>query len=132
MISAAITEKPQQIMKLFASLKKIREYERGQLPFLKSIIDYDIVIEVGYAEELGNPLTLKQLLLLKLSSRTTVRRKLSRLIREGVIKTRKNARDGRSSHLLIAPTSLKTFTKYGAAAAATFAAFSAAASALLS
>ncbi len=51
-------------MKLFTGLKKIREYERQQLPFLKSVVDFDIVIEIGYAEEQGQPLTLKQLFLL--------------------------------------------------------------------
>ena len=40
-------------MKLFAALRQIREFERAQLPFLKSIIDFDIVIEIGYAEEDG-------------------------------------------------------------------------------
>ena len=110
-------------MKLFTALKKMREFQRGQMPFLRSIIDYDIVIEIGYAEEEGQPLTLKQLLLLKLSSRTTVRRKLARLIQEGVIKTRKNARDGRSSLLTVSPTSQKIFGKYGSALATTFAPF---------
>src|ERR1035441_1669700 len=38
-------------MKLFTGLKKIREFERQQLPFLKSVFDFDIVIEIGYAEE---------------------------------------------------------------------------------
>ena len=123
MIAGALIQKVNQIMKLFSALKRMREYQRGQLPFLRSMIDFDIVIEIGYAEEEGNPLTLKQLLLLKLSSRTTVRRKLARLIEQGVIKTRRNAKDGRSSHLLISPTSLKLFGKYGAAMAATFAGF---------
>ena len=50
-------------MKLFTGLKKIREFERLRLPFVKSIFDFDIVIEIGYAEEQGEPLTLKQLFL---------------------------------------------------------------------
>ena len=41
-------------MKLFTGLRKIREFERRQLPFLKSVVDFDIVIEIGYAEEQGN------------------------------------------------------------------------------
>jgi DNA-binding MarR family transcriptional regulator len=119
----AIIEKAQQIMKLFSALKRMRDFQRGQMPFLRSMIDYDIVIEIGYAEEEGQPLTLKQLLLLKLSSRTTVRRKLARLIEHGVVKTRKNARDGRSSLLTVSPGSQKIFGKYGSALAATFAPF---------
>ena len=34
-------------------IEKIREFERLQLPFLKSVVDFDIVIEIGYAEERG-------------------------------------------------------------------------------
>jgi hypothetical protein len=32
-------------------VEKIRDFERQQLPFLKSIVDFDIVIEIGYAKE---------------------------------------------------------------------------------
>jgi DNA-binding MarR family transcriptional regulator len=106
-------------MKLFAALKQIRDFERGQLPFLKSIVDFDIIIEIGYAEENEKPLTLKQVLLLNLSSRTTVRRRLARLIDQGIIKRRKNANDHRSSHLTVSTTALKTFGKYGVLLAAT-------------
>jgi len=112
-------------MKLFAALKQIRDFERGQLPFLKSMVDFDLIIEVGYAEEQEKPLTLKQVLLLNLSSRTTVRRRLARLIEQGVVRRRKNADDKRSSHLTIAPSSLKTLGKYGVLLAATCALISA-------
>jgi DNA-binding MarR family transcriptional regulator len=100
-------------MKLFAALKKIREFERTQMPFLKSIVDFDILIEIGYAEEQQHPLTLKQILLMNLSSRTTVRRRLVTLIELGIIKSRKNANDQRSSILTISTPSLKLIGKYG-------------------
>ena len=99
-------------MKLFAGLKQIREFERVQLPFLKSVVDFDIVIEIGYAEEQGQPLTLKQLFLLNISSRTTVRRKLARLIENGIIIRRKNAKDNRASLLTISASSIKLLGKY--------------------
>jgi DNA-binding MarR family transcriptional regulator len=99
-------------MKLFTGLKKIREFERQLLPFLKSIIDFDIVIEIGYAEEQGQPLTLKQLFLLNIRSRTTVRRKLARLIEQGIVVRRKQANDLRASLLIISPTSVKVLGKY--------------------
>jgi DNA-binding MarR family transcriptional regulator len=98
---------------LFAGLRKIREFERLQLPFLKSIIDFDIIIEIGYAEEQRHPLTLKQVLLLNLSSRTTVRRRLARLTEQGIVMRRKNANDQRSSILSICSPSLKLLGKYG-------------------
>lgn len=100
-------------MKLFTGLKKIREFERLQLPFLKSVVDFDIVIEIGYAEEEGQPLTLKQLFLLKISSRTTVRRKLARLIEQGIVMRRKHANDNRASLLTISGSSVKLLGKYG-------------------
>ena len=100
-------------MKLFTGLKQIREFERLQLPFLKSVADFDIVIEIGYAEEQGQPLTLKQLFLLNISSRTTVRRKLARLIEQGIVVRRKHANDQRASLLIISPSSVKLLSKYG-------------------
>jgi DNA-binding MarR family transcriptional regulator len=100
-------------MKLFTGLRKIREFERQQLPFFKSIVDFDIVIEIGYAEEQGQPLTLKQLFLLNFSSHTTVRRKLARLIEQGIVIRRKHADDHRASLLIISPPAVKLLGKYG-------------------
>ena len=99
-------------MKLFTGLKKIREFERLQLRFLKTVVDFDIVIEIGYAEEQGQPLTLKQLFLLNIRSRTTVRRKLRRLIDQGIVLRRKHAKDNRASLLTISASSVKLLGKY--------------------
>ena len=99
-------------MKLFTGLRKIREFERLQLPFLKSVVDFDIIIEIGFAEEQEQPLTLKQLFLLKISSRTTVRR-LARLIEQGMVIRRKHANDQRATLLIISPSSTKLLSKYG-------------------
>ena len=100
-------------MKLFTGLKQIREYEKLQLPFLRSVADFDIVIEIGYAEEQGQPLTLKHLLLLNIISPTTVRRKLARLIDEGIVIRRKQLHDHRASLLIVAPSSVKSLGRYG-------------------
>ena len=99
-------------MKLFTGLKKLRALERTQLPFLTSLLDFDIVIEIGAAEEDDHPLTLKQLFLANVGSRSTVRRRLERLIEEGIVSRRKNARDQRSAVLTIASSSRKLFAKY--------------------
>ncbi len=100
-------------MKIFTGLKQIRELQRRQLPFLKAFVDFDIVIEIGYAEEQGQPLTLNQLVLLNLSSRTTIRRKLVRLSERGIVKRRKHANDHRARLLTIAPSIVKVLGKYG-------------------
>ena len=99
-------------MKLFTGLKQIREFERRQLPFLRSVVDFDIVIEIGYAEEQGQPLTLKQLFLLNIRSRTTVRRKLRRLIEQGIVMRRKHANDHRARLLTISASTVKLLGKY--------------------
>jgi len=99
-------------MKLFTGLKRIREFERQQLPFLKSIVDFDIVIEIGYAEEQEQPLTLKQLFLLNIRSRTTVGRKLARLIEQGIVLRRKRASDHRASILTISASTVRLLGKY--------------------
>jgi hypothetical protein len=100
-------------MKLFTGLKKIREFERMQLPFLKSVVDFDIVIDIGYAEEQEKPLSLKHLFLLNISSRTTVRRKLARLIEQGIVIRSKHANDRRASLLMVSPSTVKLLSKYG-------------------
>jgi DNA-binding MarR family transcriptional regulator len=101
-----------KIMKLFAGLKKIREFERTQLPFFKSLVDFDIVIEIGYAEEQDQPLTLKQLFLLDISSRSTVRRRLAQLIERGIVMRRQSNDDHRATVLTIASSSVKLLTRY--------------------
>jgi len=99
-------------MTLFAGLRKIREFERLRLPFLKSVVDFDIVIEIGYEEECGQPLTLKRLYLLKVCSPGTVRRKLAGLISQGIVIRQPHPNDRRASFLLIAPATLKLIGKY--------------------
>jgi hypothetical protein len=100
-------------MKLFAGLRKIREFEQLQLPFLKSVFDFDIVVEIGYAEEVGKPLTLKRFYLLNICSRTTIRRKLARLVEQGIIMKRKDANDNRATLLLVSASAVKALSKYG-------------------
>jgi hypothetical protein len=102
-------------MGLFAGLRKMREMEKLQLPFLNSIIDFDIIIEIGYAEELGKPLTLKQLSLCSIASLSTIRRKLSLLVERDIVFRRRHVTDNRTTHLLIAPPALKMLTKYSGA-----------------
>ena len=74
-----------------------------------------IVIEIGYAEEEGRPLTLKQLFLLNITSRTTVRRRLTRLIEQGIVMRRKHKSDQRSTLLTLSSSSTKLLGKYGGA-----------------
>jgi DNA-binding MarR family transcriptional regulator len=100
-------------LKLFAALKKLREFERLQLPFIKSLIDFDIIIEIGHAQEQKTAFTPKQLFLAKIGSVTTVRRRLATLTEQGIVSRRINTNDHRSELLTISPASLKLLDKYG-------------------
>ena len=71
-------------MKIFAGLRKLRTLEAKHLPFVRSRVEFDLIIEIGYHEERGKPLTFKQLLALRICSRTTAHRKLHILVDEGV------------------------------------------------
>jgi DNA-binding MarR family transcriptional regulator len=99
-------------MKLFTGLRKIRNSERTSLPFLKTVIDFDIVLEIGYGEERGRPLTLKRLYLLDICSPGTIRRRLTRLVANGVVTRTRHPTDGRANLLLIPAATIKTFSKY--------------------
>lgn len=99
---------------LFASLRKKREFERAQMPFIGSLLDFDIIIEIGYAQEQKTKLTPKQLFLLKLGSVTSVRRRLAKLTGAGVVVRHANAQDHRSEFLTLSPASIKVLERYGA------------------
>ena len=102
-----------KVLNLFAGLKKIREFERLQLPFIKSLIDYDIIIEIGFAQEQKRKFTPKQLFLLKIGSVTTVRRRLTKLTEQGIVVRQTNTHDHRSEFLTISPSSLRLLDRYG-------------------
>ena len=90
----------------------MREFERLQLPFITSLIDFDLIIEIGYAQEGDKPLTPKQLFLMNLGSVTTIRRRLAKLTLQGIVRRRTNVSDRRSDILTVAPSSLKSLGKY--------------------
>jgi hypothetical protein len=102
-----------KFLALFATLKKKREFERLQLPFIRSLIDFDILIEIGYAQERKKTFTPKQLFLLKIASVSTVRRRLASLTEQGTVTRRTNAADHRSDLLTLASSTLKVFERYG-------------------
>jgi DNA-binding MarR family transcriptional regulator len=99
--------------KLFAALKQRRDFEKLSLPFIRSLIDFDIIIEIGYAQEQNLKFTPKQLFLLKVGSITTVRRRLATLTEQGIVRRRINRNDRRSDFLTISTSSLKLLNKYG-------------------
>lgn len=99
-------------MDIFYFLRKVREFERRRLPFIKSLEDRDIVLVIGQAQVRGNPLALKQLLLSGIAPTATLHRRLTRLVDAGVVdKTFRNG-DRRMIELTLSLPVLKTFKGY--------------------
>jgi DNA-binding MarR family transcriptional regulator len=90
-------------MATFGKLHELRAFQRRQLPLLHSIEDLDVIVEIGYYQDLGRPLTLKRLFLQDIGSVATVQRRLSRLKRLGVIQQTRSARDKRNLELTLSP-----------------------------
>jgi DNA-binding MarR family transcriptional regulator len=100
-------------MNIFSRMKKIREFQRTQLPNLRSIEDFDIVLEIGNSQESGQPMTPKRLALLGIAPSATVQRRLSRLVGLGVIRKRFSQQDGRMVELSVSIDTQATFARMG-------------------
>jgi hypothetical protein len=101
----------------FQSLKEKRSFERQYLPFLKTVVDFDIACEVGYHQLAGTPLTVKHLLLMNLAPPVTVFRRLARLCKLGVITRVRSQRDLRVQELRLSPGVLSLYANYRRTAA---------------
>ncbi len=99
-------------MSIFASLKKLREFERLHLPHLRSIEDFDIVREIGHCQEMGRLISPKQLTLLGIAPAATIQRRLSRLVALGVITKQYSRDDGRIVELAISPQTQSIYGNY--------------------
>lgn len=96
----------------FKKLKTIRMFERQHLPHLRTHEDFDIVIEIGFHQDNGTPLTLKGLMLLNISSPATIQRRICALVQSGVITRTRCASDRRSVELGVSPETHKLFDRY--------------------
>jgi len=99
-------------MKLFAGLRRMRDLERKHLPFVRSLVEFDLIIEIGYHEERGTPLTQKQILALGICARTTLRRKLNGLIEQGVLLRTRHDTDGRAVILAVSKSAFQRLDRY--------------------
>ena len=99
-------------MNLFAGLRRMRDLERKHLPFVRSLVEFDLIIEIGYHEERGKPLTLKHLLTLGVCARTTLRRKLNSLVEQDVVVRTRHENDARAVVLGISRSALQRLDRY--------------------
>ena len=78
-------------------------------------MDRDLLIAIGYAQEMGQPLNFKQLVLQEIGASTTLQRRLNRLLQLGVLEKSNHAADRRSSVYTIVTPYLKIFRRYALA-----------------
>jgi len=90
-------------MGVFGKLQELRTFQRRRLPLLRSIEDFDVIVEIGCHEDQGIPLTLKRLFLRNIGSVATVQRRLSRLKRLGMVLQKRSLRDRRNLELTVSP-----------------------------
>jgi hypothetical protein len=100
------------VQSLFHRLKALREFERQELAFLKTLEDRDLVCEIGLRQALGEPLTVKQVFLLGLGSVPTVQRRLARLRKLGILQHRRSDADRRSVEVTLSPKALRALDRY--------------------
>lgn len=99
-------------MTAFKKLKTIMEYEKARMSHLRANEDFDIVIEIGYHEDIGNALTLKRLLLLEIASIATVQRRVSQLVETGILLRNRCEHDRRSIELGVSESTRKLVERY--------------------
>ncbi|MBV8032511.1 MAG: hypothetical protein JO035_13455 [Betaproteobacteria bacterium] len=99
-------------MTVFARLKALRAFEKKHFPYLRTLEDYDLVREIGYHQENGGRLTMKQLYLLDVASVATVQRRLRRLRQLGVVQQVRSDKDGRALEIQVTPRIVKSFARY--------------------
>jgi DNA-binding MarR family transcriptional regulator len=100
------------LMGVFETLRALRGFERRYLPFVKTLEDFDLLLEIGYHQEQGRSVTLKELLLAGIGSIATVQRRLSTLRQIGVVQMTRSKEDARTVELLLSPKVSKAYEQY--------------------
>jgi|SRR6185437_16124425 len=90
----------------------LREFERNELRFIGSLEDLDLVWVIGYAQQMGKPVGLKDLLNGEYGAPKTLRRRLERLRRLLIVEYTRFEGDGRRVQLSLTAETLRRIDKY--------------------
>ena len=101
---------------IFRRLRNVLRLEERYLPFIVSLEDRDITVQIGYHEINGAPLTVTRLQLLDIGSHPTVGRRLAALVAKGIVVKRANCVDGRSFTLHLSENTKRCYKRYLTAA----------------
>ena len=98
-------------MKIFEKLNSIRAFQRTNMPYLESLEDYDIVCEIGAAQEGGMVFIPKRLIEDNLGAPATIRRRLDRLVKLGIVTKGQGKDDHRTAPLQLTRDAIKAYAK---------------------
>jgi DNA-binding MarR family transcriptional regulator len=96
----------------FKTLKAARDFTRRHLDFVATLEDFDLLCEIGFHQESGSPLTMRDLLRLEITSAATLQRRLRRLRARGAIIQTRSRDDARVIEFALSPKLLKVFARY--------------------
>ena len=93
-------------------MRAARAYKNKHLHQLQTVEDYRLVEEVGFHQERGRPLAMKNIYLLGIASIATVQRRIKRLRDLGIVIPLKSERDARVVQLTLSPRMQKAYAGY--------------------
>jgi DNA-binding MarR family transcriptional regulator len=103
---------PESRTGVFAALRSTRGFRRRHMAFLQTQEDHDLVLEIGFHQELGQPITVRELQLRGLTSVPTLQRRLRRLRQSGAVLVKRSAQDGRAVELTLSPKVANAYERY--------------------
>ena len=92
-------------------IRKLRQFAKMAIVHLDKIgtrEDFRIILEIAFNHEPGNCLTLKQLVLSGIAPESTIKRRLGRLVKQGLIVKFASNGDRRLQHYQVPPRTLET------------------------
>jgi DNA-binding MarR family transcriptional regulator len=96
----------------FEKLRALRRFRKEHPDIFGTLEGQHLVSEIGFHQANGEPLTLKQLFLIDISSIATVQRRLRRLKELGLVRHRQLPVDRRSIELILSPKCLRIYEQY--------------------
>ena len=98
--------------KAFALLKTIRAYKNSRFPFLRTRVDYDLLLYIGHGQVSGKPMNLTDILTSNIGTVSTIVRRLGRLEKLGVVHKIKATTDKRNVHYFLADEHLDAVAEF--------------------
>ena len=96
----------------FALLKTIRAYKNSRFPFLRTRVDYDLLLHIGHGQISGKPMNLTDILTSNIGTVSTIVRRLGRLEKLGVVHKVKATTDKRNVHYFLADEHLDAVAEF--------------------